>query len=243
MERWLVFLLFLLSPLARASEPERIVLGRLPCADGQSPRDHGVRQWAWEAMKRTSLQVDLEPVTADPAGPDLFRTPFLFWSCRGAVAPLGEEAVANLRRFLVMGGFLLADDPSAGDDPVFMDSLRQTLRRVLPGREVEPVPPGHVLFRSFFLARGTFGRRAGSELGGIVLSGRLAVVVSGQDLLGAVARDHFGNFEHICEPEGEDQRERSFRLLINVLEYALCLDYKDDRVHLPFILRRRKVMP
>lgn len=238
-----IAILLLLCSSARASEPERVVFGALPCADGQRPRDHGVRQWAWEAMKRTSLQVEMEPIAADPAGPGLFATPFLIWSCRGAVAPLSDEAVTHLRRFLVMGGFLLADDPSAGEDGAFGDSLRAALRRILPGRELEPVPPGHVVYRSFFLMRGSFGRRAGDGLEGMVLNGRLAVVVSRHDLLGAVARDAFGNWENLCEPEGEDQRERTFRMLVNLLQYALCLDYKDDRVHLPFILRRRKVIP
>jgi hypothetical protein len=29
------------------------------------------------------------------------------------------------------------------------------------------------------------------------------------------------------------------RLGVNVAMYALCTDYKDDAVHLPFILKRR----
>jgi hypothetical protein len=227
----------------RAAEPERLVLQRLPCARDAGALDHGMRQWAWEAMKRTSLLVSMETAAVDPERPELFQSPFAIWACRGAVTLPSEAAAANLRRFLVMGGFLLADDESAGDDPAFEESLRQALDRILPGRALEPVSPDHVLFRSFFLLRGTFGRRAARQLFGIELNGRLSVLVSRADLLGAVARDHFGNWEAICEPEGEDQRERTFRLLVNILQYATCLDYKDDRVHLPFILRRRKVLP
>ena len=37
----------------------------------------------------------------------------------------------------------------------------------------------------------------------------------------------------------EAQRETAFRLGVNLAMYALCTDYKDDAVHLPFILRRR----
>ena len=38
-------------------------------------------------------------------------------------------------------------------------------------------------------------------------------------------------------PGGEPQRELAFRLGINLCMYALCLDYKDDAVHLPLILK------
>ena len=41
-------------------------------------------------------------------------------------------------------------------------------------------------------------------------------------------------------PGGERQRELAFRLGINLAMYALCLDYKTDQVHVPFILRRRQ---
>ena len=39
---------------------------------------------------------------------------------------------------------------------------------------------------------------------------------------------------------GDTVREMTFRLGINVLMYALCLDYKEDQVHIPFILKRRQ---
>jgi len=57
---------------------------------------------------------------------------------------------------------------------------------------------------------------------------------------GAWARDNFGAWEHEVIPGGESQREMAFRLGINLAMYALCLDYKTDQVHVPFILRRRQ---
>ena len=39
---------------------------------------------------------------------------------------------------------------------------------------------------------------------------------------------------------GERQREMAFRLGINLAMYALCLDYKADQVHVPFILKKRR---
>ena len=69
--------------------------------------------------------------------------------------------------------------------------------------------------------------------------GRLVIVYSQNDLAGAWARDNFGQWEHEVYPGGDGQREMAFRLGINLAMYALCLDYKTDQVHVPFILRRR----
>ena len=68
---------------------------------------------------------------------------------------------------------------------------------------------------------------------------RLAVILSLNDLAGAVARDEFGEWEYDVGPGGEGAREMTFRLGLNVVMYALCLDYKEDQVHIPFILQRR----
>jgi hypothetical protein len=41
-------------------------------------------------------------------------------------------------------------------------------------------------------------------------------------------------------PGGEHQREMAFRMGVNLCMYALCLDYKDDSVHLETIMNRRR---
>jgi hypothetical protein len=218
------------------------VIGRLPCAGGENPRAHGIRQLLWELMKRTSVEAELESVAAEPGSASLFRTPLLLWSCEGPAAPLDPDAAANLRRFLALGGFMLVDDPSAQPGGPFDLSVRAALKQVLPERELKPLPFSHVLFKTFFLLGSLGGRRlAREQLEGIFLGDRLAVVVSANDLLGATSRDFYGSFEFLCEPGGEVQRETAFRLGINIIYFALCLDYKDDRVHLPFILKRRRL--
>ena len=70
-------------------------------------------------------------------------------------------------------------------------------------------------------------------------SGRAVIVYSQNDLGGAWARDRFGQWVHDVVPGGETQREHAFRLGVNLAMYALCLDYKADQVHVPFIMRRR----
>ena len=41
-------------------------------------------------------------------------------------------------------------------------------------------------------------------------------------------------------PGGEPQREQAYRLGINLVMYALCLDYKDDHTHVMRLLKRRR---
>lgn len=224
----------------RASD-QRLVVGRLPCAQSGDHRGHGIRQLVWELVKRTSIEAEAESVEVDPTSEDLFRVPFLLWSCPGPVAALDDKAYANLRRFLTMGGFLFVDDPSAGADGTFDQSVREALTRLLPGKKLLDLPGDHVLYKTFFLISRPAGRLPVAGMKGITVGDRVAVVYSQNDLLGAMSKDLYGNWEHVCEPGGETQREESFRLGINIVFYAMCLDYKNDRVHLPFILRRRRL--
>lgn len=224
----------------KASSSQRVIMGRLPCANPTDPRAHGVRQLVWELMKRTSIEGQMEPVSTDPAGPDLFHTPFLLWSCEGPVAPLSDAQLKNLRRFLSLGGFVFVDDPSASPGGPFDRSVREALQTLFPEKKLVLVPGDHVLYRTFFLVNPPAGRVLTGPLEAVQIGDRLAVVYSSNDLLGAVSKDLYGNWELACEPGGEMQRETAYRMGINIVFYAMCLDYKSDRVHLPFILRRRK---
>ena len=61
---------------------------------------------------------------------------------------------------------------------------------------------------------------------------------STNDLGGAWARDKLGHWKFDVISGGERQRQLSIRLGVNILMYALTLDYKKDMVHLPIILER-----
>jgi len=216
-------------------------MGRLPCKSPSDPRAHGVRQLVWELMKRTSIEGRMESRSADPASPDLFQTPFSLWSCEGEVASLSDAQLKNLRRFLSLGGFLFIDDSSATPGGPFDRSVRAALSALFPERKLVTVPRDHVIYKTFFLVDPPAGRVLVRSLEGIAIGERLAVVYSSNDLLGALSKDLYGNWELACEPGGEMQREAACRMGINIVFYAMCQDYKNDRVHLPFILRRRKL--
>jgi hypothetical protein len=204
------------------------------------PRESAPRRLAWEVRKRTSIDTALEPTRARLDDTAIFDTPFLYWSGDAAFDPLSDAESTALGRFIAFGGFVLIDDASPEGSDGFDDSVRRELSRALPDSPLAEVPNDHVLFRSFYLLDRPEGRIRGPDhVEAVTLGERLAVVYSRHDLGGALARDNLGNWEHAVEPDGEAQRERAIRFAVNIVMYALCLDYKDDQVHAPFIMRRR----
>ena len=204
------------------------------------PRDTAPRRLAWELRKRTSVEPRLEPSEVRLDNPDIFNTPFLYWAGDVAFPPLSDAEIVGLRRFVQLGGLVLVDDAAPNVSDGFLASARRDLRRALPDVPIAPLPSDHTLFRSFYLLPRPEGRVAGpSQLEAMIVNDRAAVILSAHDLGGAWARDVYGNWTFPVEPGGDAQRERAIRLGINVILYTLCLDYKDDQVHAPFIMRRR----
>jgi hypothetical protein len=98
-----------------------------------------------------------------------------------------------------------------------------------------------VVFKSFFMLEAAPGRLlVKPELQGCFIGKRAAVIYSQNDLAGAWSRGEGGDYEFEVSPGGESQRELAFRLGVNLCMYALCLDYKDDAVHLPAIMKKRR---
>ncbi len=204
-------------------------------------RASGWSRLAWELRRRTTIAVDLEVAPVELGSPALFEHPLLVWQGDTAIPSLAEEAVLRLRQHLTAGGTLLIDAADGLPDGPFLRSARRELARVLPDAPLGRVPAEHVIYKSFFLVDRHGGRvLAQPFLEGMFVEQRLAVILSANDLGGAMARDPFGQWLYDVGPGGEAVREMSFRLGINLVMYALCLDYKDDQVHIPFILRRRR---
>ncbi|MFP2963451.1 DUF4159 domain-containing protein [Myxococcus sp. 1LA] len=201
----------------------------------------GLRRIAWELQRRTSVEVVPDARPFPLSSPDLFEYPFLYFGGEGEFPPLEEAEVDNLRRYLTYGGFMLADANDASDGAGFDASFRREMARVLPQSPLGDVPSKHVVFKSFFLLDAAPGRVLNKpQLMGCNLGKRTAVLYSQNDLAGAWSRNESGDYEFDVSPGGEPQRELAVRLGINVCMYALCLDYKDDAVHLPLILNKRR---
>ena len=210
---------------------------------GATPRPTAPRRIAWEVRKRTSVETRLEPTRVRLDDPSIFETPFLYWSGDRRFPELSDAEISGLRRFVEFGGFVLIDD-AAPDSRGFDESIRRDLARAFPSSPLRRIGTTHTIFRSFYLLYRPVGRVEGPDhFEGIERGGRAAVVYSRHDLGGAWARDNLGTWEHQVVPGGESQRELAIRLGVNLILYSLCLDYKDDQVHAPFIMRRRGGVP
>ncbi|MCG8557466.1 MAG: DUF4159 domain-containing protein [Proteobacteria bacterium] len=209
---------------------------------GSVPPSTAAKRIAWELRKRTSIEVLLEPTRVRLRDAELFNSPFLYWRGGEAFPPLDQAEVGALRRFVDFGGFVLIDDssrPAGKADGGFDASIRRDLARAFGPAQLQRLPSTHTVYRSFYLLRRPVGRIEGpAYLEAIQRAGRAAVIYSRHDLGGAWERDNLGNWTYAVVPAGEDQREQALRLGVNLVMYALCLDYKDDRVHAPFIMRR-----
>lgn len=229
------------APAQAASESSKFVFALIQHGGNFDPRPNGFRRIAWEIAKRTSIEVGLDSKVVRLSDPELFRYPLLVLTGDGDFPPFSEVELEGLRRHLNFGGLLLVDDASGQPGGAFDRAARRELARVLPSATIGRIPSDHVLFKSFYLLNGAYGRTASaSPSDGIALQDRLAVIFSPSDLQGAVARDSFGNWEYELSQGGREQREWAVRFGVNIAMYALCLDYKDDQVHIPFIMKRRR---
>jgi hypothetical protein len=235
-------LLFAASRARAFGDEARLSFAQIRHAGRWDPRPDGLSRLAWEIAKRTSIETSPAVNAVALGDPELFRYPFAVLSSDQAVPAPADNEISELRRYLSYGGFLLIDDASAARGSPFEVSARQIVARVVPGAQLSRVPREHVLYKSFYLLDGPAGRAATTpDLEALELGGRLAILYSGNDLVGALARDSLGAWEYEVTPGGELQREKSIRLGVNVAMYALCLDYKEDQVHIPFIMKRRRI--
>ena len=224
-------------------EDERFTVAKLKYANagGWDPRSSAIRRMLLEVEKRTSIKVRTDVPVVTPESKQIYSQPFLSMSGESAFGALSSDAVQNLRTYLKAGGFLLIDSAEGIQDGPFTSSAKRAIERIFPDRQLSPIPKDHVLYKSFYLIDKPVGRVAAAErMYGIYEDDRLLLVLSPNDLMGAWARDNFGNWEYSVAPGGHRQREMAFRLGINLAMYALCINYKADQVHVPFILRRRQ---
>ena len=201
---------------------------------------------AWEIAKRTSVDIELVPAMVTPTTDTLHETPFLYLAGEREVELPSAAGIEALRRFLTFGGFLLIDSAEGAPDGAFDGSVRKLMTAIFPSpaKGLELIPQDHVVYKSFYLLDKPVGRLAiAPAMEGVIRDGRIVAAYVANDMGGAWARDDFGNFDFTCEPGGEKQRELSFRMGVNLVMYALCLDYKADQVHVPFIMKRRRWKP
>lgn len=74
----------------------------------------------------------------------LFEYPFVYMTGHGNIR-FTEAELVNLRKWMLRGGFLYADDDYGMDE-----SFRREIRRIFPERELIEIDSNHPLFTSYF---------------------------------------------------------------------------------------------
>ena len=199
--------------------------------------------------QRTAVDT-AEPMGVDVESDQLILFPLLYWPVTATQRPPSPAAAARINRYLETGGTILFDTQDGGDETPgpFGDAATSEarLRRLLAGIKIpplEPVPPTHVLTKSFYLLHDFPGRWDTGQVwiepvADHVNDGVAGVIVGNDDWAGAWAIDDEGRPIFPCVPGGERQREMAYRFGVNLVMYVLTGNYKNDQVHVPAILER-----
>ena len=199
-------------------------------------------------LRRTSVDVG-DPVMIDVEADELDFYPFLYWPVTAGQRTPSPQAIEKLNKYLAVGGMIFfdtADQNLIGMSGGDLGPGAQRLMELTPGLDVPrlmPIPPDHVLTKSFYLLRDFPGRWIGGTIWVEVPRGRVndgvsGVLVGSNDYAGAWATDDMGQPMFPATPGGERQREMAYRFGINIVMYALTGNYKSDQVHVPAILER-----
>jgi hypothetical protein len=198
--------------------------------------------------RRTAVEA-ADPMEVDPETDDLIFFPLLYWPVVAEQATLSPKAIERLNRFLATGGtifFDTRDQSEGGSNDALGDSSGDRLRQLVNGLNIpplQPIPPDHVLTKSFYLMQEFPGRWSGGQLWiepaeDRVNDGVATVIIGSNDYAGAWAVDETGRPAYAVVPGGEQQREMAYRFGVNLVMYALTGNYKSDQVHVPAILER-----
>ena len=205
---------------------------------------------------RTALEPG-EPAGVDLATDELAFYPFLYWPISEAAEIPGPDAMARVDAFMKQGGTIVFDTRDQGSSAfggTANSPEAQRLQLILAGLDIpplEPVPPDHVLTKSFYLLASFPGRYSGGDLwveqiGGAESAERPAragdgvstIMITSNDLAAAWAIDASGRPVFPTVPADPMQRELSYRVGVNIAMYTLTGNYKADQVHIPALLER-----
>lgn len=203
-----------------------------------------------EVLRRRTNVEPGDPLAVDVESDELAFFPLLYWAVSPRQAPPSGRASEKLNRYLRNGGTILFDTRARGgfaaDALAGGGRTARHLRRLVQGLDLPaliPVPPDHILTKSYYLLSEFPGRWAGGRVwverrGGRHNDGVSPVVVGANDWAGAWAVDDHGRPAFPVVPGGERQREYAYRFGVNWVMYALTGNYKADQVHLPEIMER-----
>jgi len=106
--------------------------------------------FSFRLQQITSIRTDPNGRVLRLTDPDLFHYPWIYMVEPGTLM-LRDEEVPILRRYLLSGGVLMADDFWGGME---WDNFARQMKRVFPEREFEELPMEHPIFHCVFDIKG-----------------------------------------------------------------------------------------
>jgi len=200
----------------RAQDVSGIVIGRLHYDGGGDwyANPSSLPNLLAAVRERTDLHTASRERVVTLDSPTLWEVPYLYMTGHGNVR-LSDGDLVTLRRYLLQGGFLHADDNYGMDE-----ALRRELDRLFPDRPLEEVPLDHPIYNLIYqFPRGVpkvhehDGKPAQGF--GIFLDGRLALFYTYQSDLGDGWEDPD---VHKDDPA---IRESALRMGVNLIAYAV----------------------
>jgi hypothetical protein len=225
-----------------AEAAAQVTLGYV--STGDAATDRISKQGLFGLTHQLILRTSIDHATTAPIDlekDELAFYPLIYWPISASAQPLSDQAKAKVNRYLSTGGMILIDTKAGAGGG------RVNIGKLIDGIDVPtlvPVPPGHVLTKSFYLLDEFPGRVPGGDVWverdqDAHNDGVSSVVVGSADWAGAWAVDPIsGQPMFSLTPGGERQREWAYRFGVNLVMYALTGNYKSDLVHAPFIQQR-----
>ncbi|MFT0892391.1 DUF4159 domain-containing protein [Pseudochelatococcus sp. G4_1912] len=216
----------------------------------------GLAGLSQELSYRTSFE-PADPVGIDPSKDELAFYPLIYWPITADQPMPSEASLRRIDAFMKAGGTVIFDTRDAwsqtGSNAPSPETAR--LRQMLAGLdipELEPVPPDHVLTKTFFLMDNFPGRYATGQTWVEALppmqqgESRPArsgdnvspIIITSNDLAAAWATDNFGSPLYPTVGSNKEQHEMAARGGMNMVMYVLTGSYKADQVHVPALLDR-----
>jgi Domain of unknown function (DUF4159) len=196
------------------------------------------------------------PVGVSLADDDLSVYPLIYWPILADHPLPDQDTIKKIDLFMRYGGTIVFDTRDA--DLSFADTdtpekikLKEILAQ-LTVPDLEPVPPTHVITKTFYLITAFPGRFTNGKTWIEALpkddgandqpilagDGVSPVIVTENDLAYAWAMGREGAPLYTLDGSMPRQRELSLRAGANIAFYVLTGNYKADQVHVPALLER-----
>jgi hypothetical protein len=204
----------------------------------------------------------LEPGAAigvDVENDELAFFPILYWPIVASRPQPSQEAIRRLDEYMKNGGTVIFDTRDAlqarpGGPPTPEGEYLRRMLSTLDIPPLEPLPPDHVLTKTFYILDNLPGRYERGETWVEAIppatidddanrparagDGVSPLIITSNDLASAWAVGQRGEALYPLSGRSPRQREMAFRGGINIVMYALTGNYKADQVHIPALLER-----